>query len=55
MAWKTIEADAIAAAYSPARSEPGHEASTLYEGRAIGMTSADPHQAWSGLPAPTWP
>jgi hypothetical protein len=51
----TIEDEAIVAAYSPARSEPGQDVSTLYDGRAIVMTSAEPHQAWSGSPAPTWP
>ncbi len=55
VAWKTIEEAAIAAAVSPARSEPGQLASILYDGRATGITSAGPHQAWSMLPLPTCP
>src|SRR5690242_15767577 len=51
----TIEEAAMAAAVSPARSDPPQVASILYEGRAIGITSAGPHQAWSGLPEPICP
>ncbi len=51
----TIDEEAIAAAVSPARSDPGQEASILYAGRAIGSTSAGPHQAWSVPPLPTCP
>jgi hypothetical protein len=46
---------AIAAAVSPARSAPPQLASILYEGRAIGITSAGPHHLWSASPLPICP
>ena len=51
---KTIEEAAIAAAVSPATSEPGHDAVILAAGRAMAMTSAGPHHLWSASPSPTW-
>ena len=45
----------LEAALALARSDPPQVASILYDGRAIGITSAGPHQAWSGLPAPICP
>ena len=45
----------MAAAVSPARSEPPQVASILYAGRSICITSAGPHQAWSLPPLPTCP
>jgi hypothetical protein len=49
---KAIEAAASAAEVSPARSEPGHVDVMRNDGRAICITSAGPHQAWS---VPPWP
>lgn len=54
MALKTIDAAAIAAAVSPARSEPGFEASILYAVREVVMSSGLIQQAWSVEPSPTW-
>ena len=51
----TIDAADIAAAVSPARSEPGQVDVIRYDGRAICMTSAGPHHAWSAPPLPIWP
>ena len=48
----TMAADARDAAVSPATSEPGQDALTLYDGRAIVMTSAGPHHLWSASPSP---
>jgi hypothetical protein len=47
--------EASAAAASPARSDPGQDASIRYDGRGSGFTSAGPQKAWSLLPSPTCP
>lgn len=54
-ALKTNDEAAIAAAVSPARSEPGQLSSILKDGRGEGLTSAGPQNEWSVPPVPTWP
>ena len=50
---KRIEAAAIAAAVSPASSEPGLEVVIANAGRAMVMSSGRPQEEWSTLPSPT--
>src|ERR1041385_6381068 len=55
LAWKAIDDAAMAAAVSPARSEPGQFWSILNDVRGSGLTSAGPQNEWSGPPVPIWP
>ena len=50
---KRIEAAAIAAAVSPASSEPGLEVVIANAGRAMVISSGRPQEEWSTLPSPT--
>jgi hypothetical protein len=51
---KRIEAAAIAAAVSPASSEPGADVVIAQAGRAIVMSSGRPQYEWSAFPSPTY-
>ena len=48
-----IEAAAMAAAVSPASSDPGAEVVIAHAGLAMVMSSGLPQDAWSTLPSPT--
>src|SRR5215469_12521266 len=55
LAENTIEEAAIAAAVSPARSEPGQLSSILNDVLGEGLTSAGPQNEWSVSPVPICP
>ena len=51
--WKRIDAAAIAAAVSPASSDPGADVEIAHAGRASVMSSGLPQYEWSIFPSPT--
>ncbi len=50
---KRIDAAAIAAAVSPASSDPGADVVIAHAGRGIVMSSGRPQYLWSSTPSPT--